>query len=233
MESCIASILERCGYPTEVIVLDMETYFDSKYKMGKGGLSSTEYVMDDRFDFLGMAVTLPRGIEYYTPHDLNGSRSIIEHWCNSCTLVMHNAAFDGLILTEHFNTVPKWCIDTIGLSRYFEARARHSLKECAERYGLQPKGELAFAKGKHWEDLTPPERIQLKKYAKNDVAITEKLFEIMLPMLPRPETELSIMRDLLERAWVPQLVFDFDKAEKLKGDMESEINKKLSEITWL
>jgi len=238
LETCIKTILEKCGYPTEVVVLDWETYFDSQYKMGSGGLSTAEYVCDERFDFLGLAVMgLLKGNTpkpyYITPGDVKILTPTIQKWCNKHTLVMHNANFDGLILAEHFGVYPKYCIDTIGLSRYFEARARHSLEECAKRYGLPAKGELAFAKGKHWGDLTPPDKIRLKSYAKNDVAITAGLFEIMLPMLPRPEKELLVMQDLLQRFWVPQLEFDFDKAEELRGNMEDQISKKLLEIDWL
>lgn len=226
-------ILERCGYPPDIIVLDFETHFSSKYHMGSGGLSTPEYVCDGQFDFLGLACLLPGGLVYYTPKELKTLQPVIRRWCENCTIVIHNASFDGLILKEKFNSVPKWCIDTIGLSRFFEARARHSLEECAKRYGLQAKGELAFAKGKHWGDLTPPEKMRLKAYAKNDVAITAGLFEIMLPMLPRPEKELFIMQDLLKRAWEPKLVFDFKRANELKNQMENQINAKLSELTWL
>ena len=226
-------ILKQIGYPTNVIILDFETVYSAKYHMGSGGLSTPEYIMDEQFDFLGMACLLPTGLVYYTPNELLGLTATIQRWCKTCTIVGHNMAFDGLILAEKFGAVSKYCIDTIGLSRFFEARAKHSLEECAKRYGLQPKGELAFAKGKHWKDLTPPLRKQLIAYAKNDVEITVQMFEIMLPMLPRPEKELVIMQDLLNRAWVPQLVFDFEKAEKLKGEMEEQITNKLLEIDWL
>lgn len=226
-------ILRRCGYPTDIAVLDFETFFSSQYRMGTGGLSTAEYVCDERFDFLGMALIGGPQVNYMTPSHLLASVDDIHRWCSTCTLVMHNANFDGLILKEKFGAVPKYCIDTIGLSRYFEARARHSLEECAKRYGLPAKGELAFAKGKHWSDLTPPERIRLKEYAKNDVAITAGLFEIMLPMLPRPEKELLVMQDLLERFWVPQLEFGFDKAEELRGNMEDQITYKLEGLSWL
>lgn len=226
-------ILKQVGYPTDTVVLDFETHFSSAYHMGPGGLSTTEYVMDERFDFLGMGCSIPGGIVYYTPNELNKLIPTIKRWCKYCTLVMHNAAFDGLILAEKFGVAPEYCIDTIGLSRFFEARAKHKLEVCAARYGLKPKGNLAFAKGKHWKDLTPPLRKQLITYGKTDVEITIKLFEIMLPMLPRPEKELAIMQDLLERAWEPRLEFSFKKANELKNNMENEINKKLLEINWL
>jgi DNA polymerase III epsilon subunit-like protein len=226
-------ILQRIGYPIDIVVLDFETRFTSTYHMGSSGLSTPEYVMDERFDFLGMAYDTLGVVLYTIPKELERLAPTIRRWCTDYTVVAHNAAFDGLILKEKFGVAPKYCIDTIGLSRFFEARARHKLEECAKRYGLQPKGELAFAKGKHWKDLTPPLRKQLISYAKNDVEITARLFEIMLPLLPRPKKELAIMQDLLERAWEPRLEFNFEKAEELKGSMEEQINKKLLEIDWL
>ena len=226
-------ILKRINYPTDIIILDFETFYSSQYHMGKGGLPMIEYVLDERFDFLGLALKSGIKLDYLTPRDLSKYANVIRTWCDKCTLIMHNAAFDGLVLKEKFNCYPKYCIDTIALSRYFEARAKHSLEECAIRYGLQPKGELVFAKGKHWGELSPPSRKKLIIYAKNDVEITGQLLEIMLPMLPRPEKELVIMQDLLERAWVPQLEFDFERAKVLKDNMEEQINNKLSEVDWL
>ena len=226
-------ILKRINYPIDIVILDFETFYSSQYRMGKGGLPMVEYVLDERFDFLGMAYDTLGVVLYVTPIELEKFIPTIQRWCTDYTVVMHNAAFDGLVLKEKFNCYPKYCIDTIALSRYFEARAKHSLEECAIRYGLQPKGELVFAKGKHWGELSPPSRKKLIIYAKNDVEITGQLLEIMLPMLPRPEKELVIMQDLLERAWVPQLEFDFERAKVLKDNMEEQINNKLSEVDWL
>lgn len=48
-------ILDSIGWPTDILVLDFETYFDSEYHMGKGNkaLSTVEYVTDERFAFNG------------------------------------------------------------------------------------------------------------------------------------------------------------------------------------
>jgi hypothetical protein len=54
------AVLRKCGYPTDVLVIDFETYFDAEYKMARGGgdgLTTVEYVTDKRFEELGCAFT--------------------------------------------------------------------------------------------------------------------------------------------------------------------------------
>lgn len=234
MTNKIQPILKKCNYPTDIVVLDWETFYTSNYKLGNKKLSTIEYIFHEQFTPLGLAYYEKScGFQYITPEELPEYYTVIKNWCDNYTITAHNLFFDGLVIKKMFGITPKYGIDTLGLSHYFEARARHSLDECAKRHGLQPKGDLEFVKGKHWEDLTPDEQVQLIKYAKNDVGITIKLFKILFPMLPRPEIELPIMQDLLERVWNPQLKFDFEKAGELKNKMENEINRKLLEINWL
>jgi hypothetical protein len=43
----VVAVLRKCGYPTDVLVIDFETYFDDEYKMARGsgdGLTTVEYV---------------------------------------------------------------------------------------------------------------------------------------------------------------------------------------------
>jgi len=45
--------LKQAGYPTSVLMLDFETYFDKSYSLKKMGVF--EYVADPRFAVLGCA----------------------------------------------------------------------------------------------------------------------------------------------------------------------------------
>src|SRR5690242_10496433 len=64
-------ILEQCGYPTDVLVIDFETYFDTEYRMSRGsgeGLSTIEYVQDKRFEVLGCAFTPMMGSDPFADY---------------------------------------------------------------------------------------------------------------------------------------------------------------------
>jgi len=44
--------LQQAGWPTEILVIDFETYFDQDYTLSK--MSTVEYVTDPRFEFTGV-----------------------------------------------------------------------------------------------------------------------------------------------------------------------------------
>ena len=45
-------ILKSVGYPTDILTLDFETYYDTEYSLGK--LSTIEYIVDERFELSGL-----------------------------------------------------------------------------------------------------------------------------------------------------------------------------------
>ncbi len=172
--STVKKILSDIGYPTDVLVFDFEAYFDKDYTLSK--MPMLQYVKDERFELMGMAMKYKNG----DPGYIRAYEELFRFLCSfqdeygknleGLVLVGHNLMFDCLILKEHFNICPPYCIDTLNLARYQEARAegskarsKNSLAACAERYGLKPKGEISWAEGKHWGDLTPE---QQKEYAK-------------------------------------------------------------------
>jgi hypothetical protein len=112
-------VLQRCGYPTDVLVIDFETYFDAEYRMsrnGGDGLTTIEYVRDQRFEELGcafteMTATAPFA-EYTDPGRTffqAGEEMVATQLAcyqkrygdnlERCTVVFQNAGFDGLILS--------------------------------------------------------------------------------------------------------------------------------------
>ncbi len=237
----VKKILTDIGYPTDVLVYDFETFFSKDYTMSK--MPMLQYVKDPRFELMGMAVKYNGGdTQYFDPVSIKRILSKpsgiggVEYFRNS-TIVAHNAMFDCLILKEHFNICPPYCIDTLNLARYQEARAegskarsKNSLAACAERYGLNPKGEISYAEGKHWEDLTEEEQKEYAAYSCNDVDITYDLLNILLPLLPNVKDELMIGNDILHRFLNPVLEFDFEKAEELMAAMQSKVDEAVEKV---
>ena len=51
-----AGVLEFAGYPPEVVTLDFETFYETKAGYGLKELTVAEYIADERFEILGLAV---------------------------------------------------------------------------------------------------------------------------------------------------------------------------------
>ena len=236
----VKKILADIGYPIDVLVFDFESFYDKDYTLKK--LTMLEYVKDPRFELMGMAGKCNDGkTGYATPLEIKQRFPGTQKHCGNnlerLTLVGHNLMFDCLILKEHFGICPSYCIDILNLARYQEARAEgskarstNSLAACAERYGLNPKGEISYAEGKHWTDLTPGQRKEYAAYSCNDVDITSGLLEVLLPLLPNPKDELMIGNDILHRFLNPVLEFDFEKAEQLMAAMQEKVNEAVEKV---
>lgn len=155
-------ILKTCGYPTDVVVLDFETYFDEEYHMGRSGdsLSTIEYVQDKRFEVLGLArtiVTQPFP-DYENQTNFEAGEAAVESFIRylqqvygqdleRCTVVIQNAAFDATVLARRYNCFPRFLIDTLALARHWNARQKHGLETLANQFNLKQKGETAEFKG--------------------------------------------------------------------------------------
>lgn len=243
------NILTEVGYPTNVLVLDMETYFDSEYALGKGKMPTIEYIMDDRYEEHGVAVLHIPGEFPFTPpearffHDVKGALGFWQHRYGDnlkhCTVVVFNGRFDGTILARRYNITPPFVVDVLDLARHVNSRQKNSLAALCERYGLPAKGDTAQFKGLHWDagiyrppsgpptryrGMTDDEKGVMWKYACNDVEREFDLFAMLLPLLTRPEFELPLARHTHGLYWLPKIAFDFAAADQLIEDMTIEID---------
>lgn len=154
-----SEVLRACGYPTDVLVIDFETYFDDDYHMRRGneaeGLSTIEYVQDERFEVMSCAFTL-MGAEFDADAHTRVTRGLVgeekikaslEYWFGErekatapFTVVAQNAAFDCTVLSRRFGIHPKYLIDILGLARAMNARQKNDLGTLCKQYGLKDKG---------------------------------------------------------------------------------------------
>ena len=249
-----SAILEQCGYPTRVLVLDFETHFDDKYNMRRDEWSTIEYIMSDKFEVLGLAV-----LDSERPSEsifLQGETEVAEYldyWgrCDPInTVVTQNARFDMAILAYKYGIYPKHHIDVLGLARHWNARAANDLDTLAKRFMLPyEKGDTK--EFKEWTTHTRWKRTKsrkkgpkmpimypkmnfdrwakLEEYALNDAVMEWELFKLLLPKLSDPETELYAMQHTIELFTKPQLEVDYERAESLKVEMLGEVDKALHE----
>lgn len=147
-------VLQQCGYPTQVVVLDFETYFDAEYSLKL--MSTPEYILDKRFEVLGLARVQMDGQYPFGDYQANSVMEVgaerVERYLRylqaiygpaleGCTIVMQNAGFDASVLAWHYGIFPKFIVDTKCLAAAWNTRSKHDLGHMATTFGLPDKGE--------------------------------------------------------------------------------------------
>jgi DNA polymerase len=250
--------LERAGYPTDVLVLDFELYFDDQISMKK--MSTVEYIMHPESEVLGAAFTSidpDEGSDSYLDNTfwLPGSElsEFFErvNW-DSVTVVAQNSAFDMSVLAHLYGIYPTHHIDLLGLARAWHTRTKNDLATLCKRYNLPDKGDTAefkeYSHRNRWHKhtkkrdqskmprlvcaMTDEQHAALAEYALNDAMREWEAFTILMPRLSNPHTELRVMQHTIELFTRPRLVVDTGKAEELKCKMDAQISGALLDLVW-
>ena len=232
----VQKILSDIKWPTDVLTLDFESYFDKEYSLKSLGI--TAYVADPRFEFTGLGFQ----INDQAPRFVGGDRVVgtilrlkskFGKALHNCTVVAKNNKFDVLILAEKFGIYPPYTIDVEDLSRYQDSRMSHKLKDLAKMFGLQPKGDTMQFKGLHWEDMSSEQRSAMREYCLGDVKDEVALLEILLPMLDNPGTELDLARHTLNLYLKPTLLLDVQQADDIAQQMSMALSEDLRKVAWV
>ena len=97
-----------------VVTVDFETYYDSDYTLKK--MSTSEYVRDPRFKAQMVGIKIGRkATKIFTGAAIKRELQKI-NWATH-SLLCHNTAFDGLILSHHYGVVPSRYYDTLSMAR--------------------------------------------------------------------------------------------------------------------
>jgi DNA polymerase len=170
--------------------------FESAYETKKGGyglkqMSTIEYIRDPRFKAFGLAYALEDSAVFWVPASRIATFcSLIAHtygWPN-VTMVSHNVKFDATILHEVYECVPGQFIDTKGMSKGVLAKSvkGHSLKDLAEHFGLEAKGQM---KTDGLRELTPDQEAELATYCVHDVELCRSIYKKLEPQFPKSQYE--------------------------------------------
>jgi DNA polymerase len=214
----------------KLITIDFETYYD-KVVFSLSKMTTEEYVRDDRFEVIGVAVKVDNKETQWA----SGTHEQIKAWLQSfpwkdSMMLAHNCMFDGFILSEKFGITPKVYADTLCMGRGLHGvEVGGSLAVLAERYKLGVKGdEVVAATGKHREDFTQEELSRYGDYCINDVELTHKLFYAMLSK-GFPKSEMKLI-DLTLRMFIqPKLDLDLNLLEMHLTDIKEKKAKLLAE----
>jgi len=188
-----------------ILTIDFETYYTVDFSLTK--LTTEEYVRDDRFEVIGVAVKENEG----EPQWFSGTKEETKEWLkqfdwdNSFALA-HNAMFDSAILSWTFGIKPRAWFDTLSMARASDGLdAGNSLAKLATRYNLGVKGtEVVEAKGLRRADFSRNQLDNYGGYCKNDVTLTYDLFQILLARFSLHELKLI---DLTLRMFYDPVLF--------------------------
>jgi len=175
----------------DILTIDFETYYDKDFSLSK--ITTEEYIRNPLFEVIGVSVKL-NGEE---AEWASGTHAELHKWLrrfdwvNSMALA-HNAIFDGAILNWVFGLTPKVWLDTLCMGRALHGvEVSGSLAALVEREAVGIKGtEVVNALGRTRESFTPEQLARYGDYCINDVEITYKLFNKMLPRFPKSELKL-------------------------------------------
>jgi DNA polymerase len=236
------AVLKSVNYPTDVVVIDFETYFDSTYSMGKDKLSTVEYIRDPRWEEFGFASIVARGELPYQEQRAHfwDQENAADHlkWLQfqfgenleRCTVVIQNARFDASILAWRHGINPPYVVDTQLLSRYLDSRNSHHLKDLCERWNLPSKGDTMQFSGVHPGTATDEQWAAMIAYSDNDADREWDLFRILLPKLDNARIELALQRHTLRLFIEPELAVDETEADAVIALMQEEIVKVLADL---
>jgi DNA polymerase I-like protein with 3'-5' exonuclease and polymerase domains len=189
-----------------LITIDFETFYEkSTFSLSK--MTTEEYVRDDRFEVIGVAVKVNDGETEWasgTHEQIKGWLKGFD-WANSMAIA-HNMMFDGFILSERFGIFPKVYADTLSMGRAIHGvEVGGSLAVLAQRYNLGVKGdEVIAASGKNRVDFTDEDLDRYGDYCVNDVELTYKLFSAMIKK-GFPKNEMKLI-DLTTRMFTRPLL---------------------------
>jgi len=213
----------------DIISLDFETYFDQKYSLRSQKISTSEYVRDERFkaQCVGIRSLKQRKARWYPHTDISTALADID-W-SRVGLLAHNTSFDGFILSQIFNIIPKFYFCSMSMARpLFNHNIGAGLDEVAKYLGYAGKiRKDALAATKGIRDLSPELMNDLGDYCADDVDDMFSIFRDMLKM-GFPLKELTLIHLTINAFANPVAVVDLDLAQE---ELDYEVAKKKRLIT--
>ncbi len=178
-----------------LVSLDFETYYDTDYTLSK--LSTSEYVRDERFEALMVAIKIGRKKTKLIPGNKIKAELAKINWTTH-SLLCHNVQFDGFILSHHYGIIPKKYHCTMSMARGLHSNEIGAgLDEVSVFYEGHGKieGGVEDMKGIRFKELfaNKPLWKRSSEYCVNDVDEMFRIFSAMHPLFPASEMELVHM----------------------------------------
>lgn len=173
------------------VAVDFETYYDSKIGYSLRNMSPHAYVNDPRFDAYMVAIVDENGDEYVGPPEGYDWNSLA-----GATLVMHNAAFDGMVINRliELGKIPEFqreLFDTADMVA-FMCLPRSLKSACKYLLGMDiSKAQRTAMDGKKYQDIPEEQRKALLEYAADDSRLALQLCKTYKDRWPEWEQIVS------------------------------------------
>src|SRR5262245_20105271 len=216
----------------KLYILDGESYYDREYNLGR--LDPASYILDPRFELIGVAVKEP-GIGAYWVEGPDAPAFFASLDPNDIMTASHNALFDNCIWSYRYGFVPRLMVDTLGVSRAVLSLKSNSLESVAEHLGLGAKGkEIHQAVGMRLADLTarPDFYREYVAYSLNDAALCEGIFDRLVRTGAFPREEIFIQDLVLRCAVTPTLHADVSMLQRHLEDVRKRKQLLLNECGY-
>ncbi len=211
----------------EIVTVDFETYFDTKYSLRAKAYNTSSYIMDDKFQAHCCAIKIGTKASrcYWGEDAIRAALNAID-WSKH-DMLAHNNFFDGAIATWRFGIRPRRRFCTVQMTRGLHSdMSRASLDLICKFYGIPGKIEgLNEVKGLRTEAIPPEKKKNLMVYCKND---NNKCFEVFKKqVVVYPVAEVELIDLTLSMFCDPVFQLDIERAEK---SLNYEMNERLKFI---
>lgn len=205
-----------------VITIDFETFYTAEYSLTK--MPMQEYIESRHFEIMGVAWS----IDGADPTWMSGGNTDMPYhirrlpW-GDATCVAHNAQFEGAILNQCFDVNPArfFCTSMAARPHILPNLGSTSLADLVRVLKLGKKGEEVHNMMGFNLEMASNEMMEAYgEYCKNDVALTNKLYDILKSLLP-PE-EHDAIDFTVKKFTRPQVFLDRDTLEQYAAELEKE-----------
>jgi len=175
-------------HPDKVITVDFETFFSKKEKVGFSHQNTEEYIRHPRW--LTHGVGVKKG--FNQTRWIYGAKNVKAFFdkvdFSGHVMLAHNAKFDGLVLSHHYNTRPMgWvCTRSLAYMLYGNSLRSASLKALTELLlpgEIKDQTALFSVEGKR--RLSKEEAHELGVYCIGDCDKTHMLYNIFYTSMQR------------------------------------------------
>lgn len=199
---------------SRLVSLDFETYYDENYTLNK--MSTSEYVRDPRFRAQMVGIKIGnRATKIYPAAKIKAALKAID-W-KTHTLLCHNMAFDGFVLSHHYGIVPSKYYDTLAMARGLHSNEIGAgLEEVSIFYGGQGKIKDTLETTKGILNWTPQMNKSVGVYCANDVDEMHRIFREMVKVYPSDEIDLihitsRMFCDPVLRVDIPRVQAEYER----------------------
>lgn len=210
----------------EVVTIDFETYYDSKYSLRAEQYNTSSYIMDEKFQIHCCAIKIGKKPSkcYWGDEAVKKLQAI--DW-SKYDLLAHNNFFDGFIASMRLGIKPRRRFCTVQMTRGLHSdMSKASLDNICNFYGIGGKiSGLEDVKGLRTEEIIGEKRKNLMEYCNND---NEKCFEVFCKQIAvYPDDEIALIDLTLSMFCDPVFQLDVQRAEK---SLNYEMNERLKFI---